>query len=99
MESEPWRQEKLHENIALFRKLAGQAGIALLASTTPIQPVVIRDTADVVARSDQLQRHGIMAVAIRPPTVPVDQSRIRITLMTDHTEDDIVRLVDALKQT
>ena len=99
METEPWRQEKLHENIALFRKLASQAGVALLESTTPIQPVIIGDIEAVLARSAQLQQQGIMAVAIRPPTVPVDQSRIRITLMTDHTEEDVVRLVEALKQT
>ena len=37
-----------------------------------------------------------MAIAIRPPTVPVGQARIRITLMTDHTDADIEKLVTAL---
>lgn len=97
-ESEVWRQEKLNDNIRLFRKLADAAGIALTDSKTPIQPIAVGDSAAALAVSCQLQELGIMAIAIRPPTVPVGQARIRVTLMTEHTETDIQQLVAALKE-
>jgi len=97
-ESEAWRREKLNDNIRCFRKLADAAGIALTDSTTPIQPIAVGDSAAALTVSGQLKELGIMAIAIRPPTVPVGQSRIRITLMTDHTDADIEKLVTALAQ-
>ena len=96
-ESEAWRREKLNDNIRCFRKLAAAADIALTDSTTPIQPIAIGDSTAAVAASGQLKELGIMAIAIRPPTVPVGQARIRVTLMTDHTDADIERLVAALR--
>ena len=95
-ESEAWRREKLNENIRCFRKLADAAGVVLTDSTTPIQPIVVGDSAAALKISEHLKESGIMAIAIRPPTVPVGQARIRITLMTDHTDADIEKLVTAL---
>ncbi len=94
--SEAWRREKLNDNIQQFRKLANAAGITTTDSTTPIQPIIVGDSAAALEISAQLKEQGIMAIAIRPPTVPVDQARIRITLMTNHTADDIEQLVTAL---
>ena len=95
-ESESWRREKLNDNIRLFRKLAGDAGVAITDSTTPIQPIIVGDSAAALTISEHLKESGIMASAIRPPTVPVGQARIRITLMTEHTDADIEKLVTAL---
>ena len=97
-ESESWRREKLNHNIRQFRELADAAGIALTDSTAPIQPIVVGDSAAALAISKRLEELGIIALAIRPPTVPVGQSRIRVTLMTDHTEADIQQLVTALAE-
>ena len=96
-ESEAWRREKLNDNIQCFRKLSQAAGIGITDSTTPIQPIAVGDSAAVLKISQHLKEFGIMAIAIRPPTVPVGQARIRITLMTDHTDADIKQLVAALK--
>ena len=96
LETESWRQEKLIENIALFRDLARAAGIPFTDTTTPIQPVIVGKNESALQIADHLKQSGVLAIAIRPPTVPVDQSRIRITLMTDHTETDIRYLVEKL---
>ena len=101
-ETESWRQEKLNENIGLFRDLASAAGIPLTYATTPIQPVIVGKNKNALQIANHLKQSGVLAIAIRPPTVPIDQSRIRITLMTDHSEADIRLLVEkfsaALKQ-
>ncbi len=49
-----------------------------------------------VAISDALLNAGILITAIRPPTVPMNSSRLRITFSANHTEEDIDMLLDAL---
>jgi 8-amino-7-oxononanoate synthase len=41
-----------------------------------------------------LERRGLLAVAIRPPTVPAGTSRLRVTLSAAHRDDDVSRLID-----
>ncbi|HEX9462709.1 MAG TPA: 8-amino-7-oxononanoate synthase [Alphaproteobacteria bacterium] len=61
-------------------------------STTQIVPVLIGDEARTVALSAELERQGLLGVAIRPPTVPSGGSRIRFALSAAHTSADIDRL-------
>ena len=91
-----WRREKLHENVAMFRRLAVEKGVELLDSDTPIQSVVFGSPIDAVSASQRLEQQGFLVVAIRPPTVPEGTSRLRITLSTSHDAGQIERLVAAL---
>lgn len=68
----------------------------LLASATPIQPLVIGDNATVVRIAEALLQEGLWVPAIRPPTVPAGSARLRITLSGAHTDRDIGRLGTAL---
>ncbi|HEX3564500.1 MAG TPA: aminotransferase class I/II-fold pyridoxal phosphate-dependent enzyme, partial [Acidimicrobiales bacterium] len=63
---------------------------------SPIIPVVIGEEADSVAASSALQSQGLWVPAIRPPTVPVGTSRLRVTLSAAHTDEQVDRLVLAL---
>ena len=90
------RRLRLHSRIARFRHGAAQLGLPLSASTTPIQPIVLGDNARALALSARLAVSGLLVPAIRPPTVPVGQARLRITLSTAHQDTDIDRLLDAL---
>lgn len=59
---------------------------------SPIVPVVIGEEADTVAASSALQSQGLWVPAIRPPTVPVGTSRLRVTLSAAHTDEQVDRL-------
>ena len=68
----------------------------LMDSATPIQPVLIGSNAAVLAASQRLLERGILVPAIRPPTVPANSARLRISLSAAHTEADVAQLVGAL---
>lgn len=58
-------------------------------TVSPILPILIGDAASAMALAEQLLTHGVYAPAIRPPTVPTDTSRIRVTVTSEHTADHI----------
>lgn len=77
---------------------AGLAGLTgLLPSTTPIQPLVIGQADDATRLADALKAQGLFVPAIRPPTVPADSARLRITLSASHTESMVDALITALR--
>ena len=90
-------REMLNANIQLFRKIAGEAGIPLLAGNTPVQPVLIGDAERTMAISSALWERGFFVQGIRPPTVPEGTERLRITLSALHTHAHIHQLVNELK--
>jgi 8-amino-7-oxononanoate synthase len=93
---EHWRREKLVTAISRFREGAGKRGFELMASHTPIQPLLCGDEAHALAFAGALEAQGFWVSAIRPPTVPEGKSRLRITLSALHTAHDIDALLDAL---
>ena len=56
---------------------------------TPIFPILIGSNEDTLAVSDYLYNAGIIGTAIRPPTVPVGESRIRLTVTAAHNKEQI----------
>jgi 8-amino-7-oxononanoate synthase len=94
--SDTARRGRLHANIAHFRDAARRAGIALLPSDTPIQPVPCSSETVALAKARALEDAGFWVGAIRPPTVPEGGSRLRITLSAQHAIADIDALIDAL---
>lgn len=94
--SQSWRRDKLQHNIELFRKLA--ADLPLLASDTAIQGVLLGSNERALAASSQLKQAGVWLSAIRPPTVPAGSARLRVTLSSQHTDNDITLLVQQLRQ-
>ena len=93
---EDWRRKQLQELIAYFRKQA--SNLPLMESCTPIQPIILGDSATALTVSKELYKRGIIVTAIRPPTVPKGTARLRITLSTLHTKNQIDRLIKALME-
>jgi 8-amino-7-oxononanoate synthase len=95
-QTEGWRRADLQQRIAQFRSAANHHGWQLLPSRSAIQPLLIGDSATAIAVAAGLENVGFYVPAIRPPTVPAGQSRLRITLSAQHSEADVASLVAAL---
>ncbi len=91
------RRDHLQQLITHFRKGAEALGLRLMNSTTPIQPLLIGDSADALALSERLQGSGILVIPIRPPTVPEGSARLRITFSASHTVEQVDRLLESLE--
>ncbi len=89
---------RLQQNIARLRSGAAQLGLSLMPSSTPIQPLLMGDNAGTLALADALRVQGFWVGAIRPPTVPQGQARLRITVSAAHGCADIDGLLAALAQ-
>ena len=96
IQTEGWRREHLNQLIAQFRATLIAANIPLMNSHTPIQPVVVGDSAQAMQLSAKLREQEIIVGAIRPPTVPAGSARLRITLTAAHTTEQVQRVTDAL---
>jgi 8-amino-7-oxononanoate synthase len=95
---ETWRREHLQALVARFRAGAGQLGLQLGSSTTPIQPVIAGEADTAIQLSNALRAEGILITAIRPPTVPAGTARLRITFSAAHTEAQVDQLLDVLEK-
>ncbi|MGZ8164265.1 MAG: 8-amino-7-oxononanoate synthase [Methylobacter sp.] len=95
---ENWRRDKLEKLTARFRSGAQQLGLQLMASSSPIQPIVIGDSKRAVEISNVLLNAGFLISAVRPPTVPQGSARLRVTFSAMHEEQQIDRLLDALAE-
>lgn len=91
-----WRREKLQGLVDRFRNGAQGRGLELMASETPIQPVLCGDEANALALSSALESAGFWVPAIRPPTVPEGKARLRVTLSALHTPQEVDALVEVL---
>jgi len=96
MDEESWRRDKLNDNIKHFKKLAAGIGLPDTQSDTAIQPIVIGNVKQTMKLSAKLKQQGILVSAIRPPTVPEGTARLRITLCTDHSVEQIENLIETL---
>lgn len=88
----------LNGHIQYFREQAQHRQLPLMASQSPIQPLLIGDERRAMSISQALRQRGLLITAIRPPTVPAGTSRLRVTLTAAHTREDIDTLLDALTE-
>jgi len=98
LRTEHWRREHLDGLIRQFRRGAEQLGLDLMASFTPIQPILVGSSAKAVRLSQMLRERGLMVTAIRPPTVPAGSARLRVTLTAAHTEAQVQLLLNGLEE-
>ncbi len=97
VKTEPQRREKLAANAEYLRSKLNKLGLDTGKSTTHIIPVIIGNNKDTLAVSKELYDRGFFIAAIRPPTVPADSARLRISVQSDHTTEQLDALVDAIQ--
>ncbi|MGS2717233.1 8-amino-7-oxononanoate synthase [Eionea flava] len=90
-------RKQLECTIDYFREGAQAQQLPLMASRTPIQPVVLGSDERVMTVANYLKDHGVLVGAIRPPTVPEGSGRLRITFNAHHNKDDVDRLLSLLQ--
>ncbi len=89
--------QSLRANIAVFSKGLTAMGYTV-ESQTPIIPI-ITGAADLTMKfADALLKKGILAPGIRPPTVPDNKSRIRVSIMATHTKNQIERALSVFEE-
>jgi len=89
-------RERVLRNAQRLRELLALRGYDTLGSSTQIVPAVIGSEEDALAAARRLEDAGILAVAIRPPTVAAGTSRLRLTLNSRLDEAGMQRLLDAV---
>lgn len=98
LENDDTLVSKLQDNISYMKAQLKTLDAPILADDSAIMAVIIGGANEAVALSQSLARDGFYVPAIRPPTVPENGSRLRITVMASHTKEEIARLVNALRK-
>lgn len=94
---ENWRKTLL-ANADYVKKYLKDLGFDTMNSASPIIPILVKDSQTALEFSQRLLEEGIFVSAIRPPTVPVNTSRLRLTVMATHTREDLDYLLGRMKK-
>lgn len=98
MRDEPQRQQRVRELARDVRKRVAGMNLSIPAGDSPIIPIIVGSERAALDLARRLENHGLLAPAIRPPTVRPGTSRVRITLSCEHADAEIDRLIDSLKR-
>ncbi|WP_394824279.1 aminotransferase class I/II-fold pyridoxal phosphate-dependent enzyme [Pendulispora albinea] len=93
--AEPWRRRTVLSHANHLRESLDAMGLTVLGFGH-ILPIVIGDAAAAVAAASSLAAHGLHVHAVRPPTVPIGTSRLRLTVTARHTDAHIENAIRAL---
>ena len=91
------RREHLNQLIDIWQTEMNFKHWQKVESKTPIQPVILGSNANALTAAKLLDAEGYWIPAIRPPTVPANSARLRITLSANHTADDLRTLMRTLE--
>ncbi|HEX2180105.1 MAG TPA: 8-amino-7-oxononanoate synthase [Actinomycetota bacterium] len=93
-----YERERIAELSGRFRQGLEGLGLDRGGSVSQIQPVMFGGAAEVVDLGRRLEKRGVLAVPIRPPTVPQGGARLRFSICASHTEQDIDLALSSLDQ-
>lgn len=96
VKNEPLVVEQLHENTAYMANKLQSMGIEC-DDETPIFPIIVGDNERALSLAHELEARGIIITAIRPPTVPVGESRLRMTVTAAHSQEQLDYVANTLR--
>jgi 8-amino-7-oxononanoate synthase len=97
MADEPWRQQRVRVLARRVRSELAAMGVKMPPGDSPIIPLILGDENLALAAAEALRERGLWVQAIRPPTVPRGRSRLRVTLSSEHTDEDVGRLMEGVR--
>jgi 8-amino-7-oxononanoate synthase len=89
---------QLQHSIATLKRHLKLIKWQLMPSETAVQPLLVGSNHEALKLSEYLQSKGILVPAIRPPTVPKNTARLRISLSAGHSEDDVLALAQMINE-
>ncbi len=95
--TEPHRRKTLWRNCQILKDGLQSLGLSLGQTSSQILPLMIGKTQQCMGFAQDLLNLGVYAQGIRPPTVPSGTSRLRITPMATHTQEQLDRALAAFK--
>ncbi len=98
IKDEPQRRRQLLERASQLRTSLIEQGWNVSNSQSQIMPLVVGRPEETIQLATALRAEGILAPAIRPPTVPANESLLRISLSYGHTEQQRQALLEQLAQ-
>ena len=96
-QKENWRRQKIKSLSELFTTHLDPT-VKIIPTNSSIHAIVLGDEKKALICSEQLKKKGIWLTAIRPPTVPLHTSRLRVTLCASHNEHDIIHLANNINE-
>ena len=96
VKNEPLVVEQLNENTAYMANKLQSMGIEC-DDETPIFPIIVGDNERALSLAYELELRGIITTAIRPPTVPVGESRLRMTVTAAHSQEQLDYVANTLR--
>lgn len=96
VKNEPLVVEQLNENTAYMVNKLQSMGIEC-DDETPIFPIIVGDNERALSLAYELELRGIIITAIRPPTVPVGESRLRMTVTAAHSQEQLDYVANTLR--
>ena len=87
----------LLKNAAILRNRLNEMGFDSRGSASQIIPVIAGTNSKALSFSRHLEEAGILAVAIRPPTVPEGSARLRFSLTLGHSRKDIDKVISVME--
>lgn len=96
VKNEPLVVEQLDENTAYMANKLQSMGIEC-DDETPIFPIIVGDNERALSLAYELELRGIIITAIRPPTVPVGESRLRMTVTAAHSQEQLDYVANTLR--
>jgi 8-amino-7-oxononanoate synthase len=97
VQSEPQRREWVLNLADYLRGHLREAGYEVGGSVCQIVPVLLGSPETATGLQDRLAEKNILSPAIRPPSVAPGTSRLRLSLTTAHTQEDVDRLMQVLR--
>lgn len=98
IQHEPARRERLRTNQHTLHAALTGLGFQLTDTQSPILPIIVKSPETALKMSQALYKAGVYVPAIRPPTVPKHSSRLRLTVSSEHTQEQLENVVTAFRK-